>query len=139
MTTSQWMCRTETAPVTNYHSPAASLERRGGLRTTRDHYWLVISRLRGHQPAHLSKSRAAQMRAQLRPQHRMRDAAVVAERPLVAAAAHDEQMLVVGAAIAMPVPVLEGDSDITGLGKERLRCQRGMLAHDLVVIAYRRD
>jgi hypothetical protein len=55
----------------------------------------------------------------------MRQALVVANRPAVAAAAHDEQMLIVGPAIPMPIPMLECQAQVAGGGVERLGSECG--------------
>src|SRR5262245_31718673 len=108
-------------------------------RRARDHDGLMVTGLRGPQPPDFSEANPAKMFAQLTAQECVREAAVVANRPAVAATAHYEQMLIVGPAIPMPVPMLECQAHVAGRGGERLGREGGVLLHDAVVVANRCD
>src|SRR5215472_13137660 len=73
----------------------------GPQGSARDHDGLMVSGAHRHQPSDLSQASTAKVFTEFAAQERMRQAAIVANRPPHAAAAHDKQMLIVGPPIPM--------------------------------------
>src|SRR5262249_22318490 len=102
----------------------SAIDRRGRYSSqqgsARDNDGLMVTALRRHEPLDLPQANPAKVFSELAAQEWMRQAAVVANRPPLATAAHDEQMLIVGPAIPMPMPVLKCQAHVTRCGRERL-------------------